>query len=872
VASPQFPFYFAWVNSTETTFGPEHEIVDENVISFDLKHDEGQYPTCEITVKNPRVGLLAPGRKVWAWLSWQGPSSVVPLFFGVLVGIPQNIFAESVTLKFIAQPENYIEQRQAIAETMKVRPFYDPVFTDERHRDDPDTVLEGWSSLWHVDRTTLVTTASDILVGEDGTIDFPSDIVLYDSLQMQLSQPPLSMVEVKARVNWTQRQSGYVDMGQYNFVSYTGETIMSDWPKPGHGLGSGWRVESSFVVDVYAVAQTPTAQSHGDWHNSSENKLQCTPDSSNFSASWPALLSPNSIQATLTSQWQTGICDPFSDPQTNRPASVHDTGVIIPLWYISANMLLRYDAKRQRTEELYFVVTTDQQAVLTSPTIEQRTEVISIQGADVGEPLFDPLAWSDFTEEAVGIGQVIFPNDPTTVGGKSYQICVVAGVAGSIEPAFSDIVGVVTIDGTVHWASMGETPLTTQPDWSPASPVPFGEVICFKEVVFNPATATLEDVANSTSYYICTAAGTTNSTYTTINYVPPPFTSNDAPQPVAHFTYIPRPAFSPNAGTQIVDGSVTWTVLGAAPALLGIPIGGTAENVPARAYFPTDRGLWSVEHLICKARALLRHRSRAVTISFEVPFPEAIDLSCRLSGTIHDDRLPGGVATGKIIAYDMKCNGQTGEYCGHITIGCAVGRGGSAAAVDGAGVYASPGYTLPGYQIMEGEMPTLGDISYSKPVFAPDDDGLSFPLTKGQIIISENVNGDANSQAEAINAAIPASQMLASGASDDMGFSLIPSGGTGGSRSFAGGSGTADFTGLTTHGGIVGGGPSGAWALEQSQRYWTAFAIPAVMEANAVWYELVLKPVQNGPFSAEYTINVSPLSIPQGINLEAPSL
>ncbi len=838
-----FPFYFAWVDPNETTFGPEHEVVDEDIISFDLKHDEGQYPTLEITIRNPRIGLLNGSRKVWAWFAWQGPGGVVPLFFGVLVGIPDNIFAETITLKLIAQPLDYIEQRQAVTETMKVRPYYDPVFIDERHRDDPDAVLEGWSSLWHVDRVTLATTASDILIGEDGTVDFDENTVLYDSVQVSIGQPPLSMVEVKASVNWTQRQSGYVNMGTKSFQTYTGDSIMSDWPKSGNGLGSGWRVQSSFIVDTYSVALTPTSNGQSEWHNTSLNKLQCTPESSTTSSSWPALLSPDAITATLKSQWTTGVCDPFSDPQINRPASVHNNGIIIPLWFLTADLKLRYDAKRPRSEELWFIMTADQQAVLTAPSVEQRTEVITIHGADVGEPLIEPLAWSDFTGLPVTLGQIIFPNNPTTVGGKSYQICVVAGTAGLNTPSFSDMVGVTTVDGTVTWASMGDTPLTTQPDWSPASPVPLGEIICFKQTTFNPATATYEDVPNSTSYYICTSPGTTRSTYTTINYTPPKLTSNDTPQPVQHYTSIPRPTFSTVPGAQIVDGSVIWTVLGVSPALLSIPLRGTPENVPARCYFPTDRGLWSVEYLICKARALLRHRSRAVTISFVVPFGEAVDLSCRLNATVHDPRLPGGEATGKIISYELRCNGETGDYDAKVTVGCAVGLGGSQSGSDGTGVYASPGYMQSGYQIMEGEVPTLGDVSYSKPVFAPDDDGLQFPLTRSQIIISENLNGDKDTQRAAIEAAIPASQALASG-------SLIDSA-------------------ITPDGANTTMDP--AWALEQSQRYWSSNSIPAVMEANPVWYELILKPVQNGPFSAAYTISVSPLSIPQGIDLEAPS-
>jgi hypothetical protein len=59
-------------------------------------------------VRNPRIGLLAPGRKQWAWLSWlddRNPTAgVTPLFFGRLVGVPQQIARQPVTLNFMARP------------------------------------------------------------------------------------------------------------------------------------------------------------------------------------------------------------------------------------------------------------------------------------------------------------------------------------------------------------------------------------------------------------------------------------------------------------------------------------------------------------------------------------------------------------------------------------------------------------------------------------------------------------------------------------------------------------------------------------------------------------------------------------------------
>src|ERR1035437_9567636 len=162
------PFTFYWANETETAFNASTmNVFDEEVLSFDIKHDEGQVPTLDIVVKNPRIGLLAPGRKVWAWLGWQSDASdpdyhgaLVPLFFGVLVGVPTSLFQEKVTLQCIARSSQFIANKQALADTMKSSPYYDPIFIETNKRDDPDTILEGWSALWHLDRTSLAIPAS----------------------------------------------------------------------------------------------------------------------------------------------------------------------------------------------------------------------------------------------------------------------------------------------------------------------------------------------------------------------------------------------------------------------------------------------------------------------------------------------------------------------------------------------------------------------------------------------------------------------------------------------------------------------------------------------------------------------------------------
>ena len=99
------------------------------------------------------------GRKVWGWLSWDNGSEIVPLFFGRLVAVPDDIHLEVVTLNFTARPADYETRKAAVADTMREPPFYDPVWIAEDKRDDPDVVLEARSELWNVDRVTHVLTS-----------------------------------------------------------------------------------------------------------------------------------------------------------------------------------------------------------------------------------------------------------------------------------------------------------------------------------------------------------------------------------------------------------------------------------------------------------------------------------------------------------------------------------------------------------------------------------------------------------------------------------------------------------------------------------------------------------------------------------------
>ena len=267
---------FAWVAPSETTFGPEHEVVDENVLSLRIGQREGEFATAEIEVVNPRVGLLGPGRKVWAWIGYDdgSTSGVTALFFGRLLGQPAELAGNTLRLEFQARPADFEAQKASLAESLKAAPYWDPVWVDPEALDDPDQVLAARNGRWHIDRVSHAVTVSDMTAGEDGTFLLGGGgeaTLLYDPLSAAPVQPPVKKVRVTGSVQWEQAAAGSLDLAPrliaafqaagaskpHAITSHTGEGLERDWPETGDPIGSGWRVGTSSLrrLDGNAIQQ-----------------------------------------------------------------------------------------------------------------------------------------------------------------------------------------------------------------------------------------------------------------------------------------------------------------------------------------------------------------------------------------------------------------------------------------------------------------------------------------------------------------------------------------------------------------------------------------------------------------------------------------
>lgn len=599
-------FYFAWVDSTDTTFGPEHYRNDENVYSFKMEHSEGDFASLEIEIENPQIGLLAPSRKVWVWLSYNNGTTVTPIFFGRLVGVPSDIQNKIVSLQFIARPADYVAQKAALAASLKVAPFYDPVWIEPESRDDPDVLLEARPELWHIDRTSHVVTTSNVLVGEDGTEEFEEGHAFFDSVKISLDNVPLRRVTVQATIKWTQQAKGWLSLSAFiiqnwphlpdwqsnHFITtYTGEGLISSWPKAEQSIGGGWAVKYAQCKSVMGGAVQ------------------------NVNA-----LPPGTIKVPVLSALNL--------------YTFYEQAILVPLWWLQPKLEVKYETARGRIETVEFTLESDMQAVVTMPGDDEAL-IVKLNSVDVGE----------------------------------------------------------AIDGVR-------------------------------------------------------------------------------------------------------------------------PIG----DLRSRSFLPSDRGRLALEHLIAIARSNLLIRARAVSIEFACEFERALELSCRKNVLLHDPRIPGGQALGKIVSYGFSCSGDSGSLVGSVKIGCAVGYGNSLTTQEGDGDYCETDYAEPNWQELNDEIVAIGagDVTYVPPLDNPIDDGIDFirGLRKPEDI-------------------------------------LLPVSGGGVSNGPITQAGAVD---IAAH-------PSPGQAFDEG-------SIREALQAFPTTLKYRFRDLTGGPFTTPYNIVVSDLVIPQGIDLE----
>ncbi|OYQ31436.1 hypothetical protein CHU95_20000 [Niveispirillum lacus] len=99
--------YFAWVDDAEVFSVATHAREDEEVFALTISHGEGEFATASVEIRNPGIGLLAPGRKRRAFISCELTAGASPtlLFAGSLTAFPVGLVGqESVAIECVSRP------------------------------------------------------------------------------------------------------------------------------------------------------------------------------------------------------------------------------------------------------------------------------------------------------------------------------------------------------------------------------------------------------------------------------------------------------------------------------------------------------------------------------------------------------------------------------------------------------------------------------------------------------------------------------------------------------------------------------------------------------------------------------------------------
>jgi hypothetical protein len=383
------PFYFAYVDEGVAFNAVTHAVEDEPIFSLEIAQSEGDFATLTIEVPNPTVGLLSAGRKIWCWLSHDFGSGPVALFNGRLVGVPQRLADEVVALQFVARPIDYVAQQTALADALKVLPYYDPVWLQDR-LDDPNAALEARTLLWDTNRTSLVVTTTDIIAGEAGTIAVGESGHLYDEFDVSYSGTPLRRIAVTGTVSWSQAGGGEIDLTHelvaafqaagsptiYPMVSsLTGPGLLQSWPKPGAAIGSGtgWKLADDAAFDEVTYIHSPLQT----WVYTKPHYQDVTV----LNMPGKFVHKPSPLGGGLV--WQPAKTTP------GKVISGYDKyALIVPLGIFIPDFRVSWEAARRRGETVSFTLEADIQPLLVDAGAAE-TETLALNSAVVDQPVDD---------------------------------------------------------------------------------------------------------------------------------------------------------------------------------------------------------------------------------------------------------------------------------------------------------------------------------------------------------------------------------------------------------------------------------------------------------------------------------------------------
>ena len=211
--------FFAWVDSLDVEFDPVlHARLDLNIESFALSQAEGEVCRLSVTALNPGIGLLAPGRPQYGYMSVSLDGSAPTLMFrGIVNSMPTDLEEAMITIEFFAQPDGMDStddvdgKLELFAKSLSFRPYVEPLISGDTYRS-PETVLNARSATFYIDPITHELSLNDLLDWER-LIDI-GPMHDRDKFSVAMVAPPLGSVTITGIAEWTQEANGTVDIAR----------------------------------------------------------------------------------------------------------------------------------------------------------------------------------------------------------------------------------------------------------------------------------------------------------------------------------------------------------------------------------------------------------------------------------------------------------------------------------------------------------------------------------------------------------------------------------------------------------------------------------------------------------------------------------
>jgi len=252
IPGDSMPTFFSWV-AMDDAFDPiRHSRCDLEIFYLTIQQNEGEVAVATLLVKGQ---VPFPLDHQQALIAYGDPARLI--FRGHLSGMPRPVGPALLELHFMAEPHQAAEHLTALSDTLKEPPYWDPLFIDPLHSEQPREVLEARSALFYWDRLTGAVRLSDIFTGRHHSII--DEDIFEGSLKVTLGDPPLDAIQINLIAEWMQTLEGEADLapalakrfsrGMINTL--TPQSLKNSWPKPYTKVGrSGYTVLESFLQEI----------------------------------------------------------------------------------------------------------------------------------------------------------------------------------------------------------------------------------------------------------------------------------------------------------------------------------------------------------------------------------------------------------------------------------------------------------------------------------------------------------------------------------------------------------------------------------------------------------------------------------------------